>query len=250
MSILDTFDPNSEEIIKASDIVNPIAGFPEVTLAVFNNKFIRLLLSQFQAKELPSEETGCAFPIYLFQYKEVPLAICKLTLGGAGAAGDLEELLALGAKKVLFFGSAGALDSSITAGHLIVPTGAYRDEGTSYHYAPASDYILVPTAEKLAAILAHLGVPYRTARTWTTDAFFRETRSNMGKRKAEGCAVVEQECASVMAVGQFRQKEIYQFLYAADCLDNENWDARILGNSPASLREQVLHIALETAAQL
>lgn len=250
MSILDTFDPHSEEIIKPTDIVKPVAGFPAVTLAVFNNKFIKILLSRFQATELSSEESGCKLPIYLFQYQGTPMAICRLTIGGSGAAGDLEELLALGAKKVLLFGSAGALDSAITAGHLIVPTEAYRDEGTSYHYAPASDYIQIPTAERLAAIFSTLDIPYRTARTWTTDAFYRETRSNMAKRKAEGCAVVEQECASVMAVGQFRKKEIYQFLYAADCLDGEIWDARILGRSPAELREQILHIALETALQL
>lgn len=51
--------------------------------------------------------------------------------------------------------------------------------------------------------------------TWTTDAFYRETKRNMEKRKEEGCGVVEMECASIMAVGQIRKKEVYQFLYAA-----------------------------------
>lgn len=250
MSILTAFDPESEEIIKASDVVSKIDNFPNVTLAVFNRKFIKILLAQFDAKELTEDETGCKFPIYLFEHHGTPLAICCVALGGPGAAGDLEELLALGAQKVLFFGSAGALDSTMTAGHVIVPTAAYRDEGTSYHYMPSSDFIEVPTAAKLADILKQLDVPYHTAKTWTTDAFYRETRNNLEQRKADGCAVVEQECASVMAVGQFRRKEIYQFLYAADCLAGTSWDARILGNSPTGLREQILTIALEIAIRL
>ena len=250
MSILTTFDPDSEEIIKASDIVSKIDHFPEVSLAVFNRKFLKILLSQLHTTELSEDDTGCKFPIYLFEYQGTPLAFCCMTLGGPGAAGDLEELLALGAQKVLFFGSAGVLDSTLTTGHAIVPTAAYRDEGTSYHYVPSSDFIEVPTAAKLTAVLDKIGVPYRTAKTWTTDAFYRETRNNMEQRKAAGCAVVEQECASIMAVGQFRRREIYQFLYTADCLDGESWDARILGNSPTSLREHILHIALDTAVQL
>ncbi len=58
------------------------------------------------------------------------------------------------------------------------------------------------------------------------------------------------ECASVMAVGQFRNKDVYEFFYAADCLDNENWDRRILGNMPDDMRERIIKIAFETALRL
>lgn len=62
--------------------------------------------------------------------------------------------------------------------------------------------------------------------------------------------VVEMECASVMAVGQFRGIEVYQFLYAADCLDEFVWNKRILGQMPGIMREKILRIALETAIRL
>lgn len=61
---------------------------------------------------------------------------------------------------------------------------------------------------------------------------------------------MEMECASVMAVGQFRKKEVYQFLYAADCLDGKEWDKRIVGNMPEPMRERILLVALETAIRL
>ena len=40
-----------------------------------------------------------------------------------------------------FLGSCGVLDQSIQADKIILPSSALRDEGTSYHYAPASDEI-------------------------------------------------------------------------------------------------------------
>ena len=151
---------------------------------------------------------------------------------------------------MLYFGSCGSLDKDITAGYLLVPTAAYRDEGTSYHYAPPSDFIEVKSADRLAEIFDELSVPYNRTKTWTTDAVYRETRDNMEKRRSEGCSVVEMECASLMAAAQFRGYEVYQYLYAADCLDGEQWDSRILGRMSDDLRESILKIALETAIRL
>ncbi|MBQ2326277.1 MAG: phosphorylase, partial [Clostridia bacterium] len=127
---------------------------------------------------------------------------------------------------------------------------AYRDEGVSYHYAEASDYLEIKSAPKLTKILDDMHITYKTTKTWTTDAFYRETDRNMELRKKEGCGIVEMECASIMSVGQFRHKEVYQFLYAADCLDGSTWDSRILGNVPQDLRERLLVVAMEIAFRL
>ncbi len=60
---------------------------------------------------------------------------------GSGGAAIMEELIALGARAFLAIGSCGCLDAGIAEGHLIVPTAAYRDEGASYHYVAASDFV-------------------------------------------------------------------------------------------------------------
>lgn len=52
------------------------------------------------------------------------------------------------------------------------------------------------------------------------------------------------------AIGQFRKKEVYQFLYAADCLEGKDWEKRILGNMPETLRERIFLVAMETAIRL
>lgn len=251
MSITDTFDCNGEEIIKAENNVRTIENFPETILVVFSAKICRLFLSKYAAEKIGALYAGgLEYPIYKFEYKGIRMGFFNTIMGGAGSAALLEELIALGAEKLLYFGSCGALHKEIAEGHLLVPTAAYRDEGVSYHYAEVSDYLEIQTAPELMQILDDMNIPYHATKTWTTDAFYRETSRNLEKRKAEGCGVVEMECASVMAVGQFRKKKVYQFLYAADCLSDSDWDKRILGSMPADLRERILLVAIEAAARL
>ncbi len=251
MSIIDTFDCNGEEIIKAKNNVRTIENFPTTVLVVFSAKMCKLFLSKYKAMKIGALSAGGQeFPIYQFEYKGIKTGFFNTVLGGAGSAALLEELIALGAEKLLYFGSCGALHKEIAEGRLLVPTAAYRDEGVSYHYAEASDYLEIETAPALMQILDDMNILYHTTKTWTTDAFYRETSSNLEKRKAEGCGVVEMECASIMSVGQFRKKKVYQFLYAADCLSDSDWDKRILGNMPADLRERILLVAIEVATRL
>ena len=108
----------------------------------------------------------------------------------------------------------------------------------------------VPTAPRLAAILTDMKLPHIYGKTWTTDAIYRETRGNMEKRVKEGCIAVEMECASIMAVAQFRSVEIYQFIYAADSLDEVEWESRTLGSLTQDAHEKFLLIALEIAVRI
>lgn len=251
MSIIDTFDLNGEEIIKANNNVRMIENFPTTVLVVFSVKMCNLFLSKYNAIKICSlSAAGQKLSIYQFEYKGIKIGFFNTVLGGAASAGLLEELIALGAEKLLYFGSCGALHKEIAEGRLLVPTAAYRDEGVSYHYAEASDYLKIETAPELMKILDDMHIPYNATKTWTTDAFYRETSRNLEKRKAEGCGVVEMECASIMSVGQFRNKKVYQFLYAADCLADSDWDKRIMGNMTTDLRERILSVAIEAATRL
>ena len=53
------------------------------------------------------------------------------------AGAFLEELIARGCRTFVACGGAGVLVPDVALGHVIVPTAAIRDEGTSYHYLPA-----------------------------------------------------------------------------------------------------------------
>ncbi|MBQ6019461.1 MAG: nucleoside phosphorylase [Clostridia bacterium] len=249
MSITDSFDAD-RGIIEPREAVEIPADFPDTLLACFTEKFVAAITEKTGAEQFDHAFAGRGIPILRFSRGGRTVGFYQSPVGGAASAAILEEAIAKGAKKVLFFGSCGSLDAAHTAGKLLIPTAAYRDEGASYHYLPAGNYIAIGTADRLAAIFDRMNVPYLKTKTWTTDAFYRETQRNMLSRKEEGCAAVEMECASVMAVGKFRGVEVYQFLYTADCLDGEGWDRRILGGMPEDLRDAIAEIAVETAIRL
>ena len=250
MSLFDTFDPDSPEIIFAASHHPPLEGFPETIVITFQDETFRVLEQLCPTEVVAKHHAGRDIPIYRLNWNGRSIGICQTLLGGPGTAGLLEEALAMGAKKVLLYGSCGVLDSALVAGHFILPTAAYRDEGVSYHYLPVGDYVDIATSERLGEIFDGLNLPYVKGRVWTTDAFYRETRNNMAKRKADGCVAVDMECASAMAVGQFRGAEVYQFLYAEDSLDGDAWDRRTMGAVPASSYEKYLRVALEAASRL
>ena len=129
--------------------------------------------------------------------------------------------------KYILFGGSGCLNKDIARGRVMVPTAAYRDEGTSYHYAPASDYIDIPTWPVVEAFMKENGLPYAIGKTWTTDAIFRETENNFEARKADGCLSVEMECAGVQAMCQFRGLNLYVFFTSGDLLDAPKWTQRM-----------------------
>ena len=252
MSLFDTFDPDSEEIVKFEyqRSFNPTDAFPETVIMTFKDKTFHALEHVCPTQVVATLREGVDIPVYKLDWNGRSIGIFRTLIGGAGTAGLLEEALAMGAKKVLLYGSCGVLDSALVAGHFILPTAAYRDEGTSYHYLPVSDYVDIPTSARLGEIFDELNLPYVKGRVWTTDAFYRETRNNMAKRRADGCIAVDMECASAMAVGQFRGAEVYQFLYAEDSLDGDAWDRRTMGAVPTSSYEKYLRVALEVAARL
>ncbi len=252
MSLFDTFDPDSEEIVKFEyqRSFKPTDAFPETVIMTFKEETFQVLEHVCPTQVVATLREGRDVPIYKLYWNGRSIGIFQTLIGGAGTAGLLEEALAMGAKKVLLYGSCGVLDSALTAGHFILPTQAYRDEGVSYHYMPVSDYVDIPTAQRLGEVFDELRLPYVKGRVWTTDAFYRETRNNMEKRKAAGCIAVDMECASAMAVAQFRGAEVYQFLYAEDSLDGESWDSRTMGKVPASDYEKYLRVALEAASRL
>lgn len=117
-------------------------------------------------------------------------------VGAPACVVGLEEIIALGAKKIVQFGSCGILDQSIVKNRIIIPSSAYRDEGTSYHYIKSSDEITAdPISTEIAVhCLNKLGIPCILGKVWSTDGIYRETPGLIRKRREQGCIAVDMEC--------------------------------------------------------
>jgi uridine phosphorylase len=179
------------------------------------------------------------------------IAVFNPGVGAPAAATSLEDIIGLGASKIIGCGGAGIVKNGFDVGHIIVPTGAVRDEGTSHHYQPV-DVAVVPHPLAVQAIDAELlaaGVPHDKGLTWTTDAIFRETPEKVARRREQGCISVEMEASAMFAVAMFRGAVYGQLLYAGDDVSAQTWDHRHW-EKQTSVRERVLELALNAVCRL
>ena len=241
------FDGEPAAIIEPSKLITPLPTMPKHGVITFFQDVINHFVSQGVAREIFAlrSEMG-RHPIYVHEVQGQPVALFHPGVGAPLAAGILEEVIALGCRHFVACGGAGVLNRSLAQGHLVVPTAAVRDEGTSYHYLPPGRDAH-PTATALAAIedvLRRRNVDYVLGKTWTTDAFYRETRTRMARRVADGCIVVEMEAAAMFAVAEFRGVDLGQILYSGDNLDGDEWDRRAW-QSNWDVREIMVELAAE-----
>ncbi len=190
-------------------------------------------------------------PLYVLEYNGTRLLVAHPGVGAPLAAGFLEEIIALGINRFIVTGGCGVLDHGIAAGHPVVVTSAVRDEGTSYHYLPPSREVTAsPHASAvLEAVLKERGLEYRTGKTWTTDAIYRETARRRDLRVAEGCSIVEMEAAALFAVAQFRDVTLGQLVYGGDLVVPEGWDGRGW-HTRSTDRELMFWLAVEACVRL
>lgn len=237
-------DPATEAVIEPTG-KHSAPVLPERCVLCFFHDAIATLVSDGAARkatDLRSEMGPLA--VYAFEESGRTLTLAHPGLGAPMAAAFMEELIALGCRHFIACGGAGVLRADIAVGHLVVPTAAVREEGTSYHYFPPSRE-LTPSPAAVTAIRSLLdeeGIAYRTGKTWTTDGLYRETPEKVARRRAEGCLTVEMECSALCAVARFRGVTFGQILYGGDDVSGLAWDRRAWDVQNA-VRERLLHLA-------
>jgi uridine phosphorylase len=190
-------------------------------------------------------------PVYEYVSEHGTVCVVHPGVGAPLAAGITEEVASIGVTTFVACGGAGALMDSLSLGQVMVVGSALRDEGTSFHYAAPSRIIDADPlgVRVLAATLQDMKVAHFVGRTWTTDAFMRETRGRVQRRIAEGCAVVDMESSAFIAVAKYRHLRFAQLLYAGDSLAGESWDHR-RWDSAREVREQLFYAAARAALAL
>ena len=245
------FDEDREAVIEPTNAIRH-RDVPEHCVVCYFRQTIEHEKQQLALRPLrPVKCIMGAIPVYSGTYDGQEFAILTGAVGAPLAVGCLEEIIARGGRKFIVCGSAGVLDRSIASGHIVVPTAALRDEGTSYHYLPPNREV-EPTPEAVKAIIATLkenGYRYVEGKTWTTDAFYRETRSKVERRRQEGCITVEMEAAALFAAARFRGVQLAQLLYGSDDVSGAEWDPREMGREK-SAREALFRLALNACLRL
>ncbi len=231
--ITDAFSKEKDGVLTPAMCYEKSEESFETLILTFSNPLIEKLLSEnvIEPSSIVLGSINGDAPIYRVK-DHAGTAIVKVGIGAPHAVGMCEELAHVtGAKNYIEIGSCGALDAALTAGKVIIPEKAWRDDGMSYHYAPASDWIKIVRADQIAEQFKAWGVAFARGPVWTTDALYRETPEAVARHKAAGCIAVEMECSGLQAWADFRNLNYYPFFYSADALDESSWDSRILMSS-------------------
>lgn len=247
-TIFHHFCKDRDAFINPCDTTEKIAGFPEVCITTFSEGIIKDFTKNNAAKIIANlYSANGAIPVYEIEYGNKKMGLFLSRVGAPACVAGLEEVIALGAKKIVQFGCCGILDQSRVGDKIIIPSSAVRDEGTSYHYISSSEEISADHAliDLTVQCLERHQIPYVVGKVWTTDAIYRETQAVITERKKQGCIAVEMECSASLAVAAFRGIPIIQFFYGADSLDAEQWEIRDLTDYGISYGDKYMAIALE-----
>jgi uridine phosphorylase len=245
------FDPTPRAVIEPSEQIGP-SNVPEHCVLCFFGEVVDGLVESGGAREVACMKSEMGrHPIYAVEVEKREVAVFQPGICAAFAAAMLEEAIAHGCRKFIACGAAGVLDGSIDVGHIIIPEMAVRDEGTSYHYIePSREVAAHPDAvAAIRRVLERRGRPYTTGKTWTTDAFYRETPEKVALRRSEGCITVEMEAAAFFAVAQFRGVPFAQMLYGGDDVSGAEWDHRAWYKRKTT-RDALFRLAAEACLEL
>ena len=220
-------DPARSAVLEPRHIIKPFDAPEHCVFCFFPDVIAEIAASGAEVVHRRASEIG-ERAVYEVNFRGGRLMVVHPGIGAPISAASLEGAIEMGARKFIACGGAGVLTSTIPVGHLVVPTAAIRDEGTSYHYlAPSVEVKPHPRAVRaIKDTLKHAGLDFITGKTWTTDGLYRETRRKVNLRKQQGCVVVEMEAAAFFAVAKFRRAIFGQILYGADDLGGDDWDHR------------------------
>ncbi len=250
--ILD-FDPTVAAIIEPHALHPRIDGIPHRCVITWMGD----AFAEFEAQNNPVERHRFTLetvvnPIYEFDVDGETILVTMANVGAPAAAALFETLIAIGCTDFVAVGSSGGLIPELPPGTVVVPDAAIRDEGVSYHYAPAALAAHPDPALQQVVFDTYQAAGNHVARgtAWTTDAFYRETTAKVAQRVAQGAIAVDMEMASLAAIATFRNVRLGHALYLADTLHSDQWDPTELVDRDTAFRYELLLTATRACATL
>lgn len=240
------FDPSPSAIIEPSGWHTPLDDLPHrAVITWMSDAFDRMINTwpSVERKRFVAETINN--PICEVTLDGQRIVIALASVGAPASAALFETMIAVGCTNFVAIGSSGGLVAEHPPGTVVVPDAAIRDEGVSYHYAPA-ERLAHPDAELQHALrkaFTAAGQSPVTGNLWTTDAFFRETPDKVAARVGEGAVAVDMEASALATIASFRSVRLGHAVYMADTLHSDEWDPTRLVERDTDFRYGLLMTA-------
>jgi uridine phosphorylase len=154
------------------------------------------------------------------------VGIVGCAVGAPFAVLVAEELFASGCQLLLSITSAGQITPAGQTPYFVIIDHALRDEGTSYHYAAASEYGHADPGLVGRAVdaLKKNGLSVAIGSSWTTDAPFRETAEAIEAARYKGVLAVEMEAAALYAFAKAANRQILCLAHVTNTMGQTEQD--------------------------
>ncbi len=203
----------------------PKGRVPSVCLLDPDGDIVRMLRRERRARLEPA--WACYHTeLFRFDLGDMEAGIIGCAVGASFAVLLAEQLFASGCELLVSVTSSGQIDPLLPAPCFVLVEKALRDEGTSYHYLPASDFsFLLPRLSRaLRGGFGALPQPVVRGSTWTTDAPYRETSHAIRTARRLGISAVEMECAALYAFSTARKRPVVCLAHVTNQMAVEHGD--------------------------
>jgi uridine phosphorylase len=192
----------------------PEGNIPTICILDPDGDLAQYLIDSNQAK-VHSNWACYHTKLYAFEHENVQYGIIPCVVGASFAVLVVEELFASGCQLLISVTSAGQIVSVGQPPYFVLIERALRDEGTSYHYLPPSNYsdLRPDLLASFRYIFADSTVRVQLGATWTTDAPFPETLEAITYAQSEGILGVEMEASALYAFAQAKNKNVICFAH-------------------------------------
>jgi uridine phosphorylase len=218
---------NPENLLRESRRQKGLDGglVPEVCILDPDGDIVAYLLKTNQAS-LNNYWACYHTKLYNFGYKEIEFGIIGTAVGGSFAVLLAEQLFVSGCQLLISVTSAGLINPPANNARFILIEKALRDEGTSSHYLPPSEYISIDKVllQSLQTTFQGAGLPVEVGDSWTTDAPYRETASSIEEAKRKGVIAVEMEAAALYAYSSFKNRKTVCYAHLTNTMAQNELD--------------------------
>lgn len=159
--------------------------------------------------------------LYTFTIKGQTVGILPCAVGASYAVLIAEQMFVSGCKTLISITSAGIINQPNSTQQFALIKESLRDEGTSYHYLAKDEPARL--SSKLSEKLTKNSL-WMEAKSWTTDAPYRETQTAINAMKEDNVTCVEMEASALYAFAKAKNKDVICFAHLTNTMAQEEGD--------------------------
>jgi DeoD family purine-nucleoside phosphorylase len=196
----------------------------------------------FDEPRLVNEERGMLG--FTGRFEGRPISVQTTGMGCPSAAIVFEELIMLGARRLIRVGTCGGLQPGMAMADTVVALAATPDDHTALSYtngephAPTASWQLVEVAVDIAR---QQGANVHVGPIVTSDVFYEPDFSRMDRWRARGHLAVEMESAVLFTIAALRSVQAVTLLTVSDLL---------VGEAPVRIGDEELRVGVDKMMEL